>query len=79
MLNTLTREEKAKFGLVATGTGAGLLIASQPVSAQTSTPIEDMATEVALVTGIADAVIPLAIGTTVFAVGALIVKRFAFA
>ena len=77
-MNTpLTAQEKAKYGLVAAGTGSALLIASQPVSAQTS-PIEDMATEVALVTGIADAVIPLAIGTTVFAIGAEIVKRFAF-
>lgn len=77
-MNTLTREEKAKYGLIAAG-GAGMaLTATQPVNAQATTPIQDMATEVALVTGIADAVIPLAIGTTVFAIGAVIVKRFAF-
>lgn len=79
MLNTLTREEKAKYGLIGSAGAGAVLVASQPVNAQATTPIQDMATEVALVTGIADAVIPLAIGTTVFAVGALIVKRFAFA
>lgn len=73
----MTKQELQKYGLVG-GTAAGLtLVAMQPVSAQT-TPIDDMATEVAKVDGIADAVIPLAIASVVFGVGALIIKRFAY-
>ena len=73
----MDKRELAKYGLVGAGL-TGAVVTSQPVFAQTTTPIDDMSTEIAKVDGIADAVIPLAIATVVFGIGALIVKRFAY-
>ena len=75
----VNRSELGKYIPAAAGAAGTVLLASQPVSAQDATPIGEMSTQIGEVSGVIDVITPMAVGAIVFAVGALIVKRFAFA
>jgi hypothetical protein len=76
------------FRLVLTGSQKSALVASlitlsalsiiNPVPAS-ATAIDDLKTEAAKVTAIFDDVLPLAVGSMVFAFGAAFIKRIAYA
>jgi len=77
MDTTVHNNDYRKWLGAGVGAGAAALVISQPAAAQT-TPIDDLSTEVAKVDGIATGILPLAIGSVVFGMGAMLVKRFVY-
>jgi hypothetical protein len=56
---------------------AGGLFLSSPVGA-TTTAVDKLSTEAEKVAGIYDDIVPVAVGSIVFSIGAMLVKRIAF-
>lgn len=73
------RSRVIKFCLAAAAVSASVMMAVSPAFAEESTsPIDELKTETAKVGGIFDALVGPAVGSTVFAIGAVLVKRIAF-
>lgn len=71
--------KSAKIGLTGLALGTVLIAAPpQPVFAATTTPIDLLVTETGKLPGVFDKVVPVAIASTVFAIGAVLIKRIAF-
>ena len=66
-----------KSALTAAATG-GLLLISPAAFAQTTTPVDDLETEMAKLTDIYDNVVPVAVGAAAFGIGMILIKRIAF-
>lgn len=56
-----------------------LVLAPSVAFAADTTPVDTLKTETGKLTGVYDAVVPLAIGSSVFSIGMLLLKRVAFA
>lgn len=79
--NTFERNQKIAFvvgGSTAAAAGA-VALTTQPAMAQSADPVADMASGVSTLSTIAGAAAPIAIGVTIFAVAALLVKKFLYA
>jgi hypothetical protein len=57
---------------------AGVLALASGVQAQSS-PVSQLVTEADQIEGVYDAIIPAAVGSIVFSIGAMMIKRVAFA
>lgn len=76
---TKKKNNFAKVALASLVVGSSLFLAVSPsFAATTTTPIDDLAIEVNKVDGIFDALVGPAVASTVFAIGAVLVKRIAF-
>jgi hypothetical protein len=76
-------DEDRRFCQVCLGVAAGSLLLAGAAYAQDggggSSPIDQLTTETDKVTDVYDAITPAAVGSMIFGVGAMMVKRVAFA
>jgi hypothetical protein len=76
---TKKKNNFSKAALASLVVGSSFFLAVSPSFAATVTsPIDDLKVETDKVAGIFDALVAPAVGSTVFAIGAVLVKRIAF-
>lgn len=75
---SISKKVASGVGLTLGGLVLSLGIAAS-AHAEGTTAIDELETEAAKVTGVYDSVLPLAIGSSIFGVGMVMLKRIAFA
>lgn len=75
-ISVTKKQALSGLGLAA---GLGVLMLTAPVNAQSTTAVDSLSTETAKLTGVYDVIVPIAVGSGVFAMAFQFVKRVAYA